>query len=98
MKKILKVLKIIMIIMIIVALVFSIIVSQNGYHLEICHDEHCVHCLIIHIAQNIISIFVEFFVATIIGALIHLFLSRLRKEKMIYTQTSLVFRKVQLNE
>lgn len=97
-KKILKILKITVIIMIIIALVFSLVISQNGHHLEICHEEHCAFCTIIQIAKNIISLYAPLYISIIIGALIHIFLSRLRIEKYMFIQSSLVLKKVQLNE
>lgn len=97
-KKMLKVIKIAVIVFIITTLVCSLIVSQDEHHLETCHEEHCVYCAIIHIAQNIISLSIAFVVAIVIGVLIYFFLSRLHKEQVIFVQSSLVFQKVQLNE
>lgn len=97
-KKILKSIKIAVIIFIIVTLVFSIIVSQDEHHLETCHEDHCIWCSIIHIAQNIIGLSTAFVVAVVIGILIYFFLSRLHKEQIVFVQSSLVFQKVQLNE
>lgn len=97
-KKILKAIKMAVIVFIIATLVCSIIVSQDEHHLETCHEEHCVYCAIIHIAQNIISLSIAFVVAIVIGVLIYFFLSRLHKEQEIFVQSSLVFQKVQLNE
>lgn len=97
-KKILKVIKIAVIVFIIATLVCSLIVSQDEHHLETCHEDHCIWCSIIHIAQNIINLAIAFLVAVVIGVLIYLFLSRLHKEQEIFMQSSLVFQKVQLNE
>ncbi|MBR3325225.1 MAG: hypothetical protein IKG14_04185 [Clostridia bacterium] len=97
-KKILKAIKIAVIIFIIATLVFSLIVSQDEHHLETCHEDHCIYCAIIHIAQNIISLSIAFVVAVVIGVLIYFFLSRLNKEQIVFVQSSLVFQKVQLNE
>ena len=97
-KKILKAIKMAFIVFIIATLVCSLIVSQDEHHLETCHEEHCVYCAIIHIAQNIISLSIAFVVAIVIGVLIYFFLSRLHKEQEIFVQSSLVFQKVQLNE
>ena len=97
-KEILKVIKIAVIVFIIATLVCSLIVSQDEHHLETCHEDHCIYCAIIHIAQNIISLSIAFVVAIVIGVLIYFFLSRLHKEQVIFVQSSLVFQKVQLNE
>lgn len=97
-KKILKVIKIAVVVFILATLVFSFIVSQDEHHLETCHEDHCIWCSIIHFSQNIISLFIAFVVAIVIGVLIYFFLSRLHKEHEIFVQSSLVFKKVQLNE
>ena len=97
-KKILKAIKIAVVVFIIATLVCSLIVSQDEHHLETCHENHCIYCAIIHIAQNIISLSIAFVVAIVIGVLIYFFLSRLHKEQVIFVQSSLVFQKVQLNE
>ena len=97
-KKILKVIKIAVVVFIIDTLVFSLIVSQDEHHLETCHEDHCIYCAIIHIAQNIISLSIAFVVVAVIGVLIYFFLSRLHKEQIVFVQSSLVFQKVQLNE
>lgn len=97
-KKIIKAIKISIIVFIIATLVFSLIVSQDEHHLETCHEDHCIYCAIIHIAQNIISLSIAFIVAVVIGVLIYFFLSRLHKEQVVFVLSSLVFQKVQLNE
>lgn len=97
-KKILKAIKIAFVIYIIATLVFSLIVSQNNHHLEICHQEHCFTCTLIHFAQTIISLSIVFVLSSMIGVLIYFFLSRLHKEEVIFVQSSLVFQKVQFNE
>ena len=97
-RKLLKALKLAIIVLIMTTLVFSIIVSQDEHHLETCHEEHCAHCMIILMAQSIISISIAFVIAIVIGALIYMFLARIHKEQEIFIQDSLVFQKVQLNE
>ena len=97
-RKLLKALKLAIIVLIMATLVFSIIVSQDEHHLETCHEEHCAHCMIILMAQSIISISIAFVIAIVIGALIYMFLARIHKEQEIFIQDSLVFQKVQLNE
>ena len=97
-KKILNAIKISVIVFIIATLVCSLIVSQDEHHLETCHEDHCIYCAIIHIAQNIISLVISFAVAVFVGALIYFFLSRLHKEQVVFVKSSLVFQKVQLNE
>ena len=93
-----KEIKIAVIVLMMVTLVFSLIVSQNEYHLDNCHDDHCFLCNIIHIAQNLISLSIVVIIAVVIGVLIYLFLSRLHNDCVIFELDSLVFQKVQLNE
>ena len=95
-RKLLKALKLAIIVLIMTTLVFSIIVSQDEHHLETCHEEHCAHCMIILMAQSIISISIAFVIAIVIGALIYI--ARIHKVQEIFIQDSLVFQKVQLNE
>ena len=97
-KKILKTIRLSIIVFAIAILFFSIIGSQDEHHLETCHEDHCIWCSIIHIAQNIISLVISHVVAVVIGVLIYFFLSRLHKEQVIFVLVSLVFQKVQLNE
>ena len=93
-----KVIKISIILAIIAILVFSFIVSQDKHHIETCHEHECVWCRIIHIAQNIINLFIDLIVTLVIGCLTYQILSRLKREKVISTRFSLVIQKVQLNE
>lgn len=97
-KELLKLLKITLIVFVIIGLILSVIVSQDEYHISTCHEEHCVYCLIIHLAQNILSLASVFIVAVVIGFLIYFFLSRLHKEYKAFVQSSLVFQKIQFNE
>jgi len=97
-KKIKKTIKIAIIVFILHALVFSIIVSHDEHHLEICHEDHCIYCSLIFIAQDIINLSMGVVVAISVGFLIYFFLSRLYKEQVVLVQFSLVFQKVQLNE
>ena len=97
-KKMLNAIKIAVIVFIIGTFVCSLIVSQDEHHLETCHEDHCIYCTIIHIAQNIISLSIAFIVAVVIGVLIYFFLSRLHKKQVVFVLSSLVFQKVQLNE
>ena len=97
-KKIIRIIKITAVVLMITTLICSLIVSQDEHHLEACHEDHCIYCAIIHIAQNIISLSIAFVVAVLIGILIYFFLSRIHKEQKIFLQSSLVFQKVQLNE
>ena len=97
-KKILKIIKITIIILMVTTVVFSLIVSQDEHHLEICNEDHCIYCEIIHMAQSIINLSIAFIVAVVIGVLIYFFLLRLHKKQIVFVQSSLVFQKVQLNE
>lgn len=84
--------------LIIAFLVFSLIVSQDEHHLELCHEDHCVYCTIIHVAQIITNLSIACVIVAITGFLIFFFLSRLYKEQEFFVLNSLVFQKVQLNE
>ncbi len=97
-KRILKLIKLAIVVFIVAIFTFSIIVSQDEHHLETCHEDHCIYCAIIHIAQNIISLSSAIVIAVMIGVLINFFLSILHKEKDVFVLISLVFQKVQLNE
>ena len=79
-------------------LVFSLVVSQDEHHLEVCHEEHCIYCAIIHVAQIITYLSIIYLIITMIGFLINFFLSRLLKKQVFFVLNSLVFQKVQLNE
>ena len=79
-------------------LVFSLIVSQDEHHLELCHEEHCSYCAIIHVAQIITYLSIACVIVAITGFLIFFFLSRLYKEQKFFVLNSLVFQKVQFNE
>lgn len=97
-KKIFKISKIIIALCITTILVVSLVVSQDECHLEACEDEHCIYCMIIQIAQNLIRLSTIIINIVMIGVLIYLFLSKLRKENKVFVLVSLVFQKVQLNE
>ena len=97
-KKLIKILKIAIVVFIIITILFSFVVSQNEHHFEVCHNDHCVVCDIIHLAKNIISISSIMIISIVIGFLIYFFLSRLQKNQTIIVLISLVFQKVRLNE
>ena len=94
----LNILKLIIITTIVICFIMSNIISSDSHHLEICHEEECAICNIIHIAQNIMSILIAIIMLVIIGFLINLFLSRMHKIYLSFVQLPLVFQKVQLNE
>ena len=79
-------------------LLLSSIVSQDEHHLETCHDDDCIVCNIIKIAQTIISLSIAIIIIVAIGFLTHYFLSRLYKVEKKFVYISLVSQKVQLNE
>ena len=81
-----------------IALLTSSIASVDDYHLDNCHDEDCIRCHIIKIAQTIISLSITFIIFVFIGFLIYFVLSRLHKVEKNFVLVSLVFQKVQLNE
>ena len=97
-KRIFKIITIIITIFIIAILGFLLIVSQDEYHLGTCHEDHCIYCEIIHIAQTIFSITIAFIITIVMNFLIYFFLSILHKIQESFMQLSLVFQKVQLNE
>ena len=97
-RKILRIINVLIAVAIITTIVFSLIVSQDEHHLEDCQEEHCLICVIIHIAQNIINFLITFVIVMIIGFLIYFFLSRLYKSEIVVVQLSLVSLKVQFNE
>ena len=97
-QNILQTIKIVIIILMAVTLVFSLVISQNEYHLFTCHNDKCTYCSIIQFAKNIINIFFAFIITIMLGFYIFFFLSRLNKSQRIFILNSLVFRKVQLNE
>lgn len=97
-KKMMNVIKSIVIFLAIAMLVFSLVVSQDEHHLEICHEENCTHCVMIEIAQIIISVSIVFLITVLVGVLIYFFLSRLHKNQNVFVLFSLVFQNVQLNE
>ena len=97
-KKILQSFKNVTILFIVAILVFFLIVSQDEHHLETCHEDNCIQCAIIHIAQNIIRLSMACAVAFTIGVSIYFLLYRLSKEHIVFALKSLVFQKVQFNE
>ncbi len=93
-----KIIKNALIVFTIFILMVSTVIAQDEHHLETCHDDYCIYCLIIHIAQNIINLSIVFILAINLGFLMYAYLSKLQKENRIYLQLSLIFQKVQLNE
>lgn len=96
--KLLKTIKYLLITVICISLLFMVIVSQDEHHLESCHEEHCAKCQIIQIAQNFINIVHAIILLAFIGFLIFVMLDKIKKEKIISLQKTLIFDKVQLNE
>lgn len=93
-----KTIKMAIVFTMVATMILFLIVSQDEHHLEKCEEENCIICTLIHVAQNIIGLSIAFIVTIEIGVLIYFFLSRLRKEKSFFVQSSLVFQKVQFNE
>ena len=93
-----KVIKVTISVLIITTLLVSLIISNDEHHIETCHEEHCFRCIIIYFAQNLINFSIGFVIATTIGVLIYLFLSRLHKKTITFVQSSLIIQKTQLNE
>ena len=88
--------KAVIIIFIICLLIISFI-SQNDYHLENCNDEDCHICAIIKIAQMAINTLCVIVIIKAIGFCIYFVLSRIKRISLLFTNKSLVFQKVQLN-
>ena len=85
-------------IIICITLIFSFIASQDVYHLDLCHDEHCHRCSVIHYAQKIVKLCViVLFYITIYFSIILVSLAVFCGLKETI-QKSLVFQKVQFNE
>lgn len=97
-KNVLKTLKIIAVILIVFTLVFSLVIAHDDCHLEHCTNHNCIYCTIIHIAKTIISAVFDFYIITIIGALIYLFLARLHRIETVISKNTLVLQEVQFNE
>ena len=92
--KLLKIIKYLLMTVICISLLLMIIVSQDEYHLEKCHEEHCAQCQIIQIAQNIINIVQAIILWVFIGLVIFIMLDKIKKEKMIMIQRTLIFDKL----
>lgn len=97
-KKVLNTIKVVLTLLLILSVFCSFIVSQNEYHLEMCHEEKCPFCVIIYMAQSIINFILIVFICKVIGFFIFTFSSRFHKKQTILKQKSLIFQKVQLNE
>lgn len=93
-----KIIKYLLITVICISLLFMVIVSQDEHHLETCHNEHCAKCQIIQIAQKIIETVQAIILFAFIGFLIFVMLDKIKKEKIISLQKTLIFDKVQMNE
>ena len=93
-----KLLNVMIVSFIIALFMFSIFVSQNEHHLEVCHEEDCVLCSIIHIAQNISNFINTNIVILIITTSFYIVLSRVYDKLNSFEQLSLIFQKVQFNE
>lgn len=93
-----NILKLVVIIFCVTAIICAFIVSQDKCHLETCHDEHCVICAMIQVAQNIVNLSIAIVLIVMIGVFIYYFLSRLHKDRKVFEVISLIFLKVQFNE
>lgn len=96
--KVIKILFKIALFLIIFSIICSSIISQDTYHLEICHDEDCIICTIIHIAINIINIIFEINISIFFMFLIMYILAKIHKEFCIVSKNTLLFQKVMFNE
>ena len=86
------------IIICIICLFVMSFISQNEYHLDNCIDEDCQICLMIQIAKAIMNNLMGVIVLLIESFIIYFILSRIKKNKTIIINKSLIYRKVQLNE
>ena len=96
--RLLKIIKYLLIIVICISLFLMINVSQDEYHIENCHAEHCAKCQMIQIVQKIINIIQAIILCAFISFLIWVMLDKIKKEKIVLIQRTLIFDKVQLNE
>ena len=81
-----------------ITLIFSFIASQDVYHLDLCHEEHCHKCSVIHFAQRIVKLcaLALFSIYIFISLGIVSYIANYCINKVL--QESLVFQKVQFNE
>lgn len=96
--KIKNAVKLIFMILIMFTLIISLIVSLDEHHIEICNEEKCIECAIINAAKNIVSISIAIIVFVIIGIKVYYHTLQLLNQVKMYEYTSLVSKKVQLNE
>ena len=85
------------IIFVVIMLIVGSFLSNCG-HTELCHDDHCVFCQIIHMAKQIMDLFLLCLGFTAYVFLNSVLLSRINSNHEKFTLFSLVFQKVQFNE
>ena len=75
-----------------------LVISQNTYHIEICNDEDCHECAVIQISQIMICMLQGIVIIISIEVSLYSILYRIRKIYYQDVESSLIFKKVQLNE
>ena len=93
-----KVLLIISVMIIIISILICNIISQNHYHLDVCEDENCVICNVIHCAQNLFEIVTTIILLEIQTIFIYKIIIEIKKLTIEKEENSLIFKKVQKNE
>ena len=79
------------------SLILSSIISHDEIHIEECHDDDCVICQMIIMAQCISKVTVLIIIASFLAFVIYLILSRIHRIDILSFQNSLIFQKVQFN-
>ena len=96
-KALLNALKTVGITMIVFSLILSSIISQDEHHIEECHDDNCVFCQIIIMAQCISKVTLLIIIASFLAFVIYFILSRIHRISYFCFQNSLIIQKVQFN-
>ena len=93
----LNILKITGIAIVVFSLILSSIISHDEHHIEECHDDDCVICQMIIMAQCISKVTVLIIIASFLAFVIYFILSRIHRIEIFSFQNSLIFQKVQFN-
>ena len=89
---------VISVMIIIISILVCNIISQNHYHLDMCEDENCTICNMIHCAQNLFEIVTAIIILEIQTIFIYKFVIEIKKLIIEKEENSLIFKKVQKNE
>ena len=93
----LNALKISTIAIVVVSIILSSIISHDEHHIEECHDDDCVICQMILMAQCISKVTVLIIIASFLAFVIYFILSRIHRISNFCFQNSLIIQKVQFN-